>query len=67
MDEKRTETVFQRLKEMRDKRRQEREDIGEEAFNKKYPPLTFEEKRERIIETMKKKHQERSSNKGEGA
>jgi succinate dehydrogenase/fumarate reductase flavoprotein subunit len=57
------EAALEKLKEAKAKREQERDEMGEEAFLKKYPTLTFEEKREKMAEIIRNKWLERNAEK----
>lgn len=60
----REEFIIEKLKTKRDELRREKLEIGEEAFLEKYPPLTFEEKREKMAEIIRNKRLERNATKG---
>lgn len=54
LNEKRKRTVLESLKKRRQELKQERMELGEEAFLKKYPPMTIEEKRKKILNVVMK-------------
>lgn len=62
-NEERKRALVKSMKVRRDKMRLEKIEIGEEAFNEKHPPLTLEEKRDKVRKTIKKFKLEKLSRK----